>query len=79
MLLSRTQLRDSCNDVKAGAHCALRVIFVRYRIAEIYEKAVTEKLGYVTAMTLNRVSANPLVVADDVVQFFRVELPRKRR
>jgi len=40
-----TQPSDGCNNFKTRAHRALRIIFVRYRIAEIYEKAVAEKLG----------------------------------
>jgi len=51
---------------------------VRYRIAEIYEKAVAEKLGYVTAVTPNHVGANPLVAARQIVQLFGVELSGKR-
>jgi hypothetical protein len=64
MLWPRAQSRYGCNNFKAGAHCAPRIIFVRYRITEIYEKAVAEKLGYVTAVTPNHVGANPLIATD---------------
>jgi hypothetical protein len=79
LLQPRAQPRDGCNSFKAGAHRALRIIFVRYRIAEIYEKAVAEKLGYVTAVMPNHVGANPLVAARQIVQLFGVELSGKRR
>jgi hypothetical protein len=77
-LQPRAQPRDGCNNFKAGAHRAPRIIFVRYRIAEIYEKAVAKKLGYVTAVTANQVGADPLVLARQIVQLFRIELSGKR-
>ena len=51
LLRSNAQPRDGCNNFKAGAHRALRIIFMRYRIAEIYKEAVAEKLGDMTAVT----------------------------
>jgi hypothetical protein len=78
LLQPRAQPRDGSNNFKARAHRALRIFFVRYRIAEIYEKAVAEKLGYMTAVPPNHVGANPLVAARQIVQFFGVDLPGKR-
>jgi hypothetical protein len=49
-----------------------------YRIAEINEEAVAEKLGYVTTESPDDVGANPSVVARQIVQFLRVELSGKR-
>jgi hypothetical protein len=50
---------------------------VRYRIAEIYEKAIAEKLSYVTAVKANQVGADSLVLARQIVQLFGIELSGK--
>jgi hypothetical protein len=78
LLQPRAQPRDGCYNFKAGAYRASRIIFMRYRIAEIYKEAVAEKLGDMTAVTAHQVGADPLVLARQIVQLFGIELSGKR-
>ena len=61
---------------KTGANCALGVIFIGDRPAEIGEHAVAQKLRDVAAKPPDRARDGFLVDADELVHLLRIEARR---
>ena len=60
---------------QAGAHGALRVIFMRLRIAKVDEQAIAQVLGDMPSKALDHGDAGGLVGADHLAEVFGIELP----
>jgi hypothetical protein len=62
-------------DAQAGAYGALRVIFMRLRIAKIDQQAIAQVLRHMPGKALDHSDAGDLIGADDLAEVFRIELP----
>ena len=62
-------------NAQAGAHGALRVIFMRLRIAKVDEQAIAQVLGHMPGKALDHGDAGGLVGADHLAEVFGIELP----
>ena len=64
-------------DHQAGLYGPLRVVLMRFRIAEIGQHPVTHIFGDETAGLLDLVGAAAMIDAKDVVHVLRIQLRRK--
>src|SRR5262245_22925027 len=72
-------LVQSCENLYPRLHRPLGIVFMRSGIAEIDEHSIPEILRDVTLKAFNHYGAGLLIGADDLSQFFRIKLDRKRR
>src|SRR5215208_3582255 len=61
------------DDIESRAHGAFRIVFVRDRVAEVGQNAVTEKPGDVAAVAPDRLAAELAVDSHDVEEILGEE------
>ena len=62
---------------QASMNCALRVVFVRVRIAEVHQEAISQILGDVPGKLLDHRGTGGLIRTHDLAEVFGVELAGK--
>src|SRR5262249_12055441 len=62
----RAEPSDCRNDIEAGAHGTLGIIFVRAGVAKVDEHAITHVLRYEPIETAYRLSDAGMIAADDL-------------
>jgi hypothetical protein len=67
-------LSDGLHNPHPGPHRALRVVFVRLRVAEIDEQAIAEVLGDIPLEAGDHFGAGVLIGPHDLAPLLRVEL-----
>ena len=67
------------HDAKARTHSPLRVVFVRHRIAEVGENAVTEILSDATTKVLDDRGGSGQIAPDEPPEVLRIQLAGDRR
>ena len=75
----RPKLLYGLHDAKARTHSPLRVVFVRHRIAEVGENAVTEILSDATTKVLDDRGGSGQIAPDEPPEVLRVQLARYGR
>ncbi len=75
----RVEPSDIGDDVEAGAHRPLGIVFVGLRIAEVNQHAVAHVFGDETVEAAHCLGDRPVIGADHLAQLFEVEPRRQRR
>src|SRR4029453_18119183 len=71
------ELAQGLHDPQPGPHCALGVVFVGLRIAEVDKEPITEVLGNMPLIASDHLGAGLLIGAHYLAQVFGVKLARE--
>jgi hypothetical protein len=64
----RCELRNRLDKIEPGANCALSIMFMRLRVAEIGENAVTHVFWDETTVALDQLGAAAVIGGNDAAQ-----------